>query len=76
MKILFQGDSITDAGRDRSDFHNLGSGYPLYAAKYISEEINIYNGNSTCGGCIITRTTKTLNCTDMIDREDLYYVEE
>lgn len=38
MKILFQGDSITDAGRDRSDFHNLGSGYPLYAAKYISEE--------------------------------------
>ena len=44
-------------------------------AKYISEEINDYNNNSTCGGCIITRTTKTLNCTDMIDREDLYYVE-
>lgn len=37
MKILFQGDSITDAGRDRSDFHNLGSGYPFYAAKYIKE---------------------------------------
>lgn len=38
MKILFQGDSITDAGRDRSDPHELGNGYPLYAAKFIREE--------------------------------------
>ena len=38
MKILFQGDSITDAGRDRSDPHELGKGYPLYAAKFIREE--------------------------------------
>ena len=38
MKILFQGDSITDAGRDRSDYHNLGEGYPFYAAKIIKEE--------------------------------------
>ena len=37
MKILFQGDSITDAGRDRSDCHNLGEGYPFYAAKLIKE---------------------------------------
>ena len=37
MKVLFQGDSITDAGRDRSNPHNLGSGYPLYAARYIRE---------------------------------------
>ncbi len=35
MRILFQGDSITDAGRDRSDMHNLGPGYPHYAAEYI-----------------------------------------
>ncbi len=35
MKILFQGDSITDAGRDRSDIHNLGYGYPLYSAELI-----------------------------------------
>lgn len=34
MKILFQGDSITDAGRDRADIHNLGSGYPKYAAQF------------------------------------------
>lgn len=32
MKILFQGDSITDASRDRSDYHHLGYGYPKYAA--------------------------------------------
>ncbi len=38
MKILFQGDSITDAGRDRSDPHNLGSGYPLYAAEFIKKD--------------------------------------
>lgn len=35
IKVLFQGDSITDAGRDRSDIHNLGNGYPFYAANYI-----------------------------------------
>lgn len=35
MKILFQGDSITDAGRDRNDYHNLGNGYPKYAAEFI-----------------------------------------
>ncbi|MCQ2475117.1 MAG: SGNH/GDSL hydrolase family protein [Clostridia bacterium] len=37
MKILFQGDSITDAGRDRSDPHNLGPGYPFYAADLIKK---------------------------------------
>ena len=35
MKILFQGDSITDAGRDRSNYHDLGAGYPKYAADII-----------------------------------------
>ncbi len=38
MKILFQGDSITDAGRNRDDIHDLGQGYPLYAARFIKEE--------------------------------------
>ena len=37
MKILFQGDSITDAGRDRSDPHHLGEGYPKYAAEGLRE---------------------------------------
>ena len=35
MKILFQGDSITDAGRDRDNPTNLGNGYPKYAAALI-----------------------------------------
>ena len=38
MKILFQGDSITDAGRDRSDYHELGKGYPFYASQFIKED--------------------------------------
>lgn len=38
MKILFQGDSITDAGRSREDPHLLGSGYAKFAAELIEEE--------------------------------------
>ena len=37
MKILFQGDSITDCGRNREDYHNLGNGYPKYAAELIAK---------------------------------------
>lgn len=37
IKLLFQGDSITDAGRDREDIHNLGFGYPKYAAEFLKE---------------------------------------
>ena len=38
MKILFQGDSITDAGRDKRNYHELGNGYPKYAADLIANE--------------------------------------
>ena len=38
MRILFQGDSITDAGRDKRNYYNLGSGYPKYAAELIKKE--------------------------------------
>ena len=57
MKILFQGDSITDAGRDKRDFHDLGPGYPKYVAEliraaYPDEEFEFINlgisGNRTC----------------------------
>lgn len=56
MKILFQGDSITDCGRDRSDPKNIGPGYVKYAAEHICEmfpqkEFEFYNlgigGNQT-----------------------------
>ena len=36
IKILFQGDSITDAGRDKRNYHDMGDGYPKYAAELIS----------------------------------------
>ncbi len=57
IRILFQGDSITDAGRDRRNYHDLGEGYPKYAAELISsaypnvefEFINFgISGNRTC----------------------------
>ena len=57
MKILFQGDSITDAGRDKRNYHDLGNGYPKYAAEMIAAEhpdvdfefINFgIGGNRTC----------------------------
>ncbi len=37
LTIVFQGDSITDGGRDRSDIHDLGHSYPFYAAKLIEQ---------------------------------------
>ena len=36
-KILFQGDSVTDAGR-REDPSGLGNGYPQMIADYLSRE--------------------------------------
>ncbi len=38
IKLLFQGDSITDAGRDREDIHNLGFGYPKYASELLASK--------------------------------------
>lgn len=34
--ILFQGDSITDCGRDRGQFKSLGTGYPFFLSSMIS----------------------------------------
>ena len=57
IKIVFQGDSITDAGRDKRNYHDMGGGYPKYAAELISEaypeiEFEFINfgisGNRTC----------------------------
>ena len=57
MKIVFQGDSITDAGRDKRNYHHMGNGYPKFAVAHIQEafpdvEIEFINqgisGNRTC----------------------------
>ena len=37
VRILFQGDSITDAGRDRRNYFHLGGGYSAFAAPLIKE---------------------------------------
>ncbi len=37
IKLVFQGDSITDAGRDKRNYHDLGPGYPKYASEAIKE---------------------------------------
>lgn len=37
VKILFQGDSITDAGRDKRNYHQMGNGYPKFASALIAE---------------------------------------
>lgn len=47
MKIFFQGDSITDAGRDRSDNHNL-AGYSLLVKNTLGD--NYEYVNYACSG--------------------------
>ena len=34
MKIVFLGDSITDAGCDKENYHDMGHGYAKYATKH------------------------------------------
>ena len=57
MRIVFQGDSITDAGRDKRNYHNMGNGYPKYTSAHLTEmfpetEFEFINqgisGNRTC----------------------------
>ncbi len=36
IKWVFQGDSITDAGRDRRNYHDMGTGYPKYASEIMT----------------------------------------
>ena len=57
VRIVFQGDSITDAGRDKRNFRDMGKGYPKYAAEALRaahpdvefDFINLgISGNRTC----------------------------
>ena len=36
IRIVFQGDSITDAGREKRNYHDMGAGYPHYASERLS----------------------------------------
>lgn len=51
--VLFQGDSITDWGRDRADYGSLGTGYALIAAAMFGAqhpELNVKFLNRGIGG--------------------------
>lgn len=37
IRFLFQGDSVTDAGRDRRNYYNLGHGYAKFTAETLRE---------------------------------------
>jgi len=37
IKLVYQGDSITDAGRDKRNYHQMGNGYPKYATELLNE---------------------------------------
>lgn len=53
IRLLFQGDSITDAGRDRRNYYDMGSGYPKYASALIREahpELDVEFINLGIGG--------------------------
>ena len=38
IKFLFQGDSLTDADRDRSDYHKMGYGYAAIVVQKLTEK--------------------------------------
>lgn len=66
MKILFQGDSITDGNRSREDHHELGTGYPRYAAEHIKEmfpDMDFEFINLGIGG------NKTLSLVERLERD-------
>ena len=57
IRLVFQGDSITDAGRDKRNYRDMGFGYPKFAAEYLKNAnpdidfdfINFgISGNRTC----------------------------
>lgn len=37
ITLVYQGDSITDAGRDKRNYHQMGNGYPKYATELLTE---------------------------------------
>lgn len=51
MRVLFQGDSVTDAERDRSDFYGFGDGYVKYVVEDLKEAYpSVEFVNRGCGG--------------------------
>lgn len=69
IRLLFQGDSITDCGRLRNDPHHLGGGYPEKAAAALQQkypEVAFEFLNLGCGG----DQTK-----DLVDRLETDFID-
>ena len=68
MRILFQGDSITDAGRSRTDDNDLGKGYPMLVKASLGYEMpneHEYLNRGISGNRIVdifTRKLYRLSC--------------
>jgi lysophospholipase L1-like esterase len=60
MRLLFQGDSVTDCGRDRTDIHHLGGGYPRFAAPLLRVRFPQVDWEFINQGCSGDRTSDLL----------------
>lgn len=68
MKIVFQGDSITDFHRDRSDPHDMGPGYPKFVAEALRHSHPDLDFEFWNFGIIGNRTSQVL---DRLEAEGL-----
>lgn len=58
--VLFQGDSVTDCGRARDNFYDLGVGYPLVISSVLSYMLADYNLTFINRGVSGDRTTEMM----------------
>jgi lysophospholipase L1-like esterase len=70
MTILFQGDSVTDAGRSREDTSDLGLGYPLLvatwmAAKYPERRVRFVNRGISGNRAVDLKVRWQEDCIDL-----------
>ena len=68
--VLFQGDSITDAGRSRENFADLGGGYPgmiaaWYSALYPQKRVHFLNRGISGNRAADLRSRWTVDCLDL-----------
>jgi acyl-CoA thioesterase I len=68
--VLFQGDSITDAGRSREDLSDLGSGYPAliaawYSALYPQKRVRFLNRGISGNRAVDLRARWQADCLDL-----------
>lgn len=68
--VLFQGDSITDAGRDRGNIASLGGGYAmmaasLYQADYPREDITFINKGISGNRAVDLKNRWDKDCIDL-----------